>query len=188
MRASSSVRELWKNGLGTTLVIASDTREGDRESWSSWTWRLSIADVPTRGAFSIFSGIDRWIAHLDGEGLTLERDGALERVPSSGRALAFAGEASVVGVPEGDGVRDVNLMLRRGACAGELHLVRDGRASWSAPLVVVHAAGGAVAVEAPSDPSAARLESGETLVTEGEVSVTPLDGSCAVVCVIHSAD
>ena len=62
----------WKNGLGSTLELASDaTTPG-----GPWTWRFSLADVPSRAAFSHFPGINRHLAVLDGQGMTVDRDGA----------------------------------------------------------------------------------------------------------------
>lgn len=184
LAATSSRREPWKNGLGTTLVIASDATDAQGE----WTWRLSIADVPSRGGFSSFPEVDRHIARLEGAGLALARSGVSCVVPDVGCALAFRGEEAVVGVPQGDGVRDVNLMLRRACWRGEMQLVRDGSMGVFGACVVVHAAHGAVEVASASEPAVARLESGETLVTHGAVEVRPLQGACAVIATMRASD
>lgn len=119
--ASSSYRRVpWKNGLGSTLEIATDAAQPG----GAWTWRLSFAEVPARAPFSSFPGIDRHIAVLDGAGMTLERAGQRIRVPREGMAFAFAGEEPVIGEPAGNGVRDANLMLDRARWRGSLEIAR----------------------------------------------------------------
>ena len=99
----------WKNGLGSTLEIATDAEAPG----GAWTWRLSFAEVPARAPFSRFPGIDRHIAVLEGAGMTLEHAGRRIRVPREGTAYAFAGEDDILCEPDGPGVRDANLMLDR---------------------------------------------------------------------------
>ncbi len=179
---ATSKREPWKNGLGSTLVVASDAADAQ----SAWTWRLSIADVPSRAAFSNFPGVDRLIALLEGAGLAIERGGVVTDVPAAGCALAFHGEEGVVGLPRGVGVRDVNLMLRSDQWTGEMQLLREGTFRVDDECVVIHAAGGAVEVDCASEPTTARLECGETLVTHGSVEVRPLPNACAIVAAMRA--
>jgi len=102
---ASGRRVPWKNGRGTTLELATDaSAPGGR-----WTWRLSLADVPERAPFSLFAGVDRLLACLEGPGLFVERGGERLRVPDDGDALAFPGEDRVIGDPLGPGVRDAGL-------------------------------------------------------------------------------
>jgi hypothetical protein len=110
----------WKNGLGSTLEIATDAAEPG----GSWTWRLSLADVPIRAPFSAFPGIDRHLAVLDGAGMTLEHEAERIKVPREGRAFSFAGEDTIIGTPVGSGVRDTNLMLDRTKWTGSLEIQR----------------------------------------------------------------
>jgi environmental stress-induced protein Ves len=110
----------WKNGLGSTLELATNAAEPG----GPWTWRLSLADVPTRASFSAFPGVDRHLAVLDGAGMTLERAAERIEVPREGRAFSFAGEDAIVGTPVGSGVRDANLMLDRTKWTGSLEIQR----------------------------------------------------------------
>ena len=183
--ASTGKRELWKNGLGSTLVVASDATTVGGDDWS---WRLAIADIPSRCAFSNYVGIDRCIALLEGAGLAIERGDRRQDLPVVGSALAFAGEEEVVGDPTGDGVRDANLMLRRTHWRGEMQLVRSGAMPVDATLVVIHAANGAIEIASAHEPSIARIESGETLITHGAVEVRPLLGACAIICTMCPAN
>ena len=66
----------WRNGLGTTIeLLKQDLPDGD-----GFAWRLSMADVTTDGEFSNFSGYDRTLLLLDGNGLMLDCDGVRQRL------------------------------------------------------------------------------------------------------------
>lgn len=174
----------WKNGLGSTLEVASDAAAPG----GGWTWRLSIADVPSRAPFSAFPGIDRFIACLDGPGLILERGGARQSVPREGAAFAFPGEDDMTGEPAGPGVRDVNLMLRRDRWRGRMTLVRGRALAFEAPLVVVHSAGGSAPLRAETPEGRVTIEPGHTLIAGGRVGLTRAPGSAAAVCELHPID
>ncbi|MCE9619246.1 MAG: HutD family protein [Planctomycetes bacterium] len=176
--ASSSRRVAWKNGRGSTLEIASDAESAGGE----WTWRLSIAEVPERAAFSHFPGVDRLIGRLHGEGLTIERVGTPQVVPGAGAALAFAGEEDVVGVPTGAGVRDVNLMVQRDRWRGTMEVLREGSRVADGPVVLVHAAHGSAAINARQEPTLKVIHVGQTLVSHGFVEVAGAEGAVIVVC------
>ena len=177
---AASRRVPWKNGLGSTLEIATDAAAPGGE----WTWRLSIADVPSRARFSTFPGIDRCIACLAGPGLTLERAGARSLVPGEGEALPFAGEELVTGEPLGAGVRDVNLMLRRDRWRGRMTLARGRALELDAPLVLVHAPEDSPALRVGTEEGACELEPGGTLVGAGCVVISDAPGSVCVACAL----
>lgn len=123
-------RVAWKNGLGSTLELATDAPD--------WTWRLSIADVPAAAPFSNFPGVDRFLACLEGPGLKISRHGQTVLVPSEGEAIAFAGEEAVSGEPLGPGVRDINLMVRRDRWRGRMIVSRGGELTIEGDLVLVY--------------------------------------------------
>ena len=109
----------WANGLGTTAVI---DRSPDTDQW---LWRLSLAEVVSDGAFSTLPGIDRWIAIASGDGMILTIDGgATVRIMHHDAAYAFDGGATTECRLTDGPVRDLNLMLRRGAATGSLELHR----------------------------------------------------------------
>ena len=159
--ASDARRMPWKNGRGTTLELATDAPAGDP---SAWTWRLSIADVPERGPFSPFPGIDRWIACLAGDGLRLHRRDRVDEAPREGEALAFAGEDDVVGEPRGRGVRDLNLMLRRDGRRGRLRLMRGEGGRAGGTVAILHAFDATDALPVEVGTSTVLLAPGATLV------------------------
>ncbi|HEX4046254.1 MAG TPA: HutD family protein [Elusimicrobiota bacterium] len=176
---ADSIRVPWKNGLGSTLELATDAASPGGE----WTWRLTIADVPARAPFSIFPGIDRFIACLSGPGLALERAGARVLVPSEGEALAFAGEELVTGGPLGPGVRDANLMLVRGLWRGRMTLARDRALALDAEVVLVHAPEGSSSVRARCAEGDVELLPGGTLVASGRAGVS--GGSAVIACELY---
>ncbi len=175
---ASSRRTPWKNGLGATLELATDAAAPGGE----WTWRLSIADVPERAPFSAFPGIDRLIACLSGPGLTLERAGARQSVPCEGDALPFPGEEHVSGEPLGPGVRDINLMLRRGRWLGRMRITRGHALKLQAPLVIVHAPEGTATLRLGTLEGAVELLPGYTAVAGGLVTIPKTPGGLAVAC------
>lgn len=181
---AGSRRVPWKNGLASTLEVATDAAVPGGD----WTWRLSIADVPARAPFSTFPGIDRFIACLEGPGLSLERGGGVQAVPTEGAALPFPGEEIVIGEPLGPGVRDANLMLRRDRWRGRMTLVRGGKIVLEAPLIVVHAAEGSAALRAETPEGRVTLEPGHTLIAGGRVDLARAPGSVAAACELHPID
>lgn len=168
----------WKNGLGSTLELASDAAVPGGD----WTWRLSIADVPAAAPFSEFPGVDRLLACLEGPGLRVDRAGASILVPAEGEALPFAGEDVVRGKPLGPGVRDVNLMVRRERWRGSMTVARGRSFSVEGSVVLVHAPGFATALRVEAEGRAMELAPGSTLLASGTVA----GHGTAVVCVLSS--
>jgi environmental stress-induced protein Ves len=174
----------WKNGLGSTLEIATDAAEPG----GPWTWRLSFADVPSRAPFSAFPGVDRHLAVLDGAGLTLERGDARIAVPREGLAFTFAGEDEIIGVPTGSGVRDANLMLDRTRWRGTLELMRLAairELDIDAGLSLIHLASGGESAECSFEDESLRLDADSTLLCPGRVRIRAARGTL-VIARIHA--
>lgn len=102
----------WKNGLGITReVISRSSSDGS----GGFDWRISLANVGASGPFSVFAGIDRTIAVLQGDGMQLTVDGRrqppllVESMP-----FAFSGEAEVQADCLGGETLDLNMMSLRG--------------------------------------------------------------------------
>ena len=169
----------WKNGLGSTLEIATDAAGAG----APWTWRLSFADVPSRAPFSSFPGIDRHIAVLDGARLMLERGAERIEVPREGRAFAFAGEDVIGGEPIGVGVRDANLMVDRRRWMGSLEIIRIGAqrtVAIDSDLALIHLHGPAQSVEFRIGGESSALEADSTLVCGETVLVTAAEATLVV--------
>ncbi|MFM7259972.1 MAG: HutD family protein [bacterium] len=169
----------WKNGLGSTLEIATDAAEAG----APWTWRLSFADVPERATFSNFPGIDRHIGVLDGAGLTLARGDERITVPRDGTAFAFAGEDAIVGEPLGPAVRDANLMLDRRLWSGTLEILRIGsqrEISINSDVALIHVHGAAQSAEFRTEGESSPLGANSTLVCGGTVLMTAAEATLVV--------
>ena len=104
--AGDFLRQPWKNGGGVTTQLALH-EEGGR-----WLWRLSLAEVVRSGPFSDFSGYERTIMLLEGEGMELRIDespGVDLRTPY--RPFVFDGAARTACRLLGGPVKDLNLMV-----------------------------------------------------------------------------
>ena len=102
----------WKNGGGITTEIAISP-EG--ASLDSFDWRISLADVESDGAFSLFADCERTLGVLQGEGLDLDfGKGRVERLDQHSPPFRFAADVPVTGRLHMGPIRDLNVMTRRG--------------------------------------------------------------------------
>jgi environmental stress-induced protein Ves len=109
----------WKNGGGITTEIWVSPEDSGLAG-APFDWRVSIADVATDGPFSKFTGYDRHIMLLDGQGMRLETEehGNIDLRPY--RPAAFSGDWTVTGKLVAGPVRDFNLMVARRFGRGSL--------------------------------------------------------------------
>ncbi|MBB3226171.1 hypothetical protein FHW69_000761 [Luteibacter sp. Sphag1AF] len=127
IRAESLVSVPWKNGGGTTRVIATDRENATLDDFH---WRVSIAQVDTASPFSVFPGIDRTIVLLNGAGFHMTLDGKERHALTTPyEPFEFAGESRVDIELAGGPTQDFNLMTRRphargfvAVCAGNVTL------------------------------------------------------------------
>lgn len=107
----------WKNSRGaTTEIIASPP------GMQTFDWRVSIATVNEDGPFSQFSGYDRNIMVLSGNGMSLEINGDRQVDLPTSQPFAFSGDATTTARLIDGPVIDFNLMVRRGYGAGSLRI------------------------------------------------------------------
>ena len=106
LRARDYPRMPWKNGGGFTEEITRDAGDG----LDGFGWRLSIADIEASGGFSSFSGYQRIISVLQGDGMRLSVDGRASRALLPFDAFAFSGESQVSCTLLGGAIRDFNLI------------------------------------------------------------------------------
>ncbi len=119
------VPQPWKNGGGVTREVAAWPTGA---SFADFAWRVSIADVAQDGPFSAFDGIDRQITLWEGEGVhLLSDDGSIDhRLVECGAPFAFDGGTPLQATLRAGGIRDINVMTRRGrACATVTPLRRE---------------------------------------------------------------
>ena len=117
LRAAQRAAVPWKNGGGLTREVAVHPSGSD---FSSFDWRVSIAEIAAPGPFSVFPEIDRRMVVLSGR-LTLAIDGAAPlTLTAESPAVAVAGDVAAFAEPHGGPVVDLNVMTRRGRCIAEL--------------------------------------------------------------------
>jgi uncharacterized protein len=110
-RAAERCSTPWKNGGGRTFEVASFP-EGS--TLDTLDWRISLAEVRLAGAFSLFPGIDRKFALLDGRlSLFVSGRDIIELSPGS-EVVAFPGDIPTSAQPLSPRVTDFNVMTRRG--------------------------------------------------------------------------
>lgn len=106
----------WKNGGGVTTEICVSPVAG------AFDWRVSIATVNADGAFSSFTGYERHIMALAGEGMVLDIEGRGKFILEPLKPFSFSGDAQVHGSLLQGAVRDLNLMVRRDFGSGTLRV------------------------------------------------------------------
>ena len=106
----------WRNGGGETREI---TRWPGGQS--DFEWRASIATIAANGPFSQFTGIDRSITLLSGEGVHLHSEQGVDHpLTQVGVPYAFAGEVPITATLVGGVTTDFNIMTRRDSCSARV--------------------------------------------------------------------
>ena len=102
----------WKNGGGTTTEVAAFPPGASLENFG---WRVSIAQVALGGPFSLFPGVDRTLALLEGRmALTIAGRGIVE-LSADAPPIAFPGDVATEAALVASPVTDLNVMTRRSA-------------------------------------------------------------------------
>lgn len=158
-------RVRWKNGAGWTREIHAEPGA------DGWDWRLSIAEIETASAFSIFPGVERELVLIAGNGLHLRfDDGETQTLLPPCQRLRFAGERGLVGEPVDGRTDDFNLMWRRDVVdaqlwhrplAGAMMLFVDPETSW-----VVHLLAGRARFD--GDAALPPMATGDTALLHGQ--------------------
>ncbi|HZX26544.1 MAG TPA: HutD family protein [Telluria sp.] len=109
----------WKNGGGSTTEIA--IAPGGA-SFHDFDWRVSLATIGHDGPFSVFEGIDRTLALVEGRGVLLDIDGGKRKavLDEASPVFEFAGEHGVEALLVDGPTRDFNVMTRRDVCDHQL--------------------------------------------------------------------
>jgi hypothetical protein len=102
----------WKNGGGETIEIAIAPAGATLDQFE---WRISMAHVGESGPFSIFPGIDRTLAVIEGDGIVLHQAGRGDvRLDTGSAPYAFPADLAVGATLVGGAIDDLNVMTRRG--------------------------------------------------------------------------
>ncbi|PKI16489.1 HutD/Ves family protein [Colwellia sp. 12G3] len=107
----------WKNGLGHTTELAIS----DGGSLDDFEWRLSIASVDNDGDFSNFSGYQRNLVLIAGNGLNLDhRNGDVDKLTHLLDIARFDGASKTHGALVNGGIKDFNVMTNQNAFTPEV--------------------------------------------------------------------
>jgi environmental stress-induced protein Ves len=174
----------WKNGGGWTTELArSSIAEG-----ADFSWRISIADIETDGAFSAFPQCDRLIALLDGNGMRLDFDAAASVLLDRRlRFVSFSGDWTTHGTLLDGPVRDFNVIARRDLfriealhrpLLGPMLFTSEPQTTW-----LIYLAAGDAQIRGGS--ASLEISTGESVLLEpnGSAERIVLDGGGAVVLV-----
>lgn len=133
LRAADRVPVPWKNGGGVTREVAAFP-EG--AGFDDFLWRVSMAEVRADGPFSVFAGVDRVLAVLEGR-LRLEVEGRppVEIGPDS-PPVVFPGDAPTHGAVLAGPVLDLNVMTRRGQARAHVRRLDGGTVPAGVHLLV----------------------------------------------------
>jgi environmental stress-induced protein Ves len=112
IRAADYRRMRWKNGGGETIEIAVSPPDS---SLDDFHWRVSMAHVASAGPFSHFTGVDRSLAVIAGDGIVLRLGGRGEvKLTHAAAPFAFPGDLPVDAKLVGGPIDDLNVMSRHG--------------------------------------------------------------------------
>jgi environmental stress-induced protein Ves len=102
----------WKNGLGHTIELA--INKGG--NLNNFDWRLSIASVIFDGEFSNFSGYQRNLVLIEGDGLTLDhQNGKIDELNRVLDIAKFDGGCKTFGSLSNGSIKDFNIITKIGA-------------------------------------------------------------------------
>jgi len=107
----------WKNGNGSTRELRLEKLESD----DSFAWRLSMAPVIADGLFSDFSGYDRKLVLVEGNGMTLRHgNGQIDNLNNCFDIACFDGSWRTEAQLHQGEILDFNVMTRQGVCTSQV--------------------------------------------------------------------
>lgn len=97
----------WKNGKGETTELAINKGA----SLTQFDWRISIASVVENGVFSDFSGYQRNLVLIEGNGIELCHDQVkTDKLTTLLEYATFNGASSTVGYLPHEAIKDFNII------------------------------------------------------------------------------
>lgn len=120
----------WKNGGGSTTEIAIAPVGATLDKFD---WRISLATISASGPFSVFPGVDRTLALVDGAGVVLDiADEGRFVLGEDDPIVEFAGESQVMATLTLGPTTDFNVMTDRARCHHRLgRRVLSGRSEFA---------------------------------------------------------
>ena len=142
----------WRNGLGHTIELLA----GYLPKSTDFAWRLSMADVVSDGRFSDFSGYDRTLLLLQGEGITLNHgNGQCDRLVDPLQAARFDGAAETGARLHAGPIKDFNVMAKRDYCLAKVDSLIgtvDAEIPIDGDILLVYAVDDAISIKPGSWP------------------------------------
>ncbi|MDO5606561.1 MAG: HutD family protein [Paracoccus sp. (in: a-proteobacteria)] len=130
-RAADRRFSAWKNGGGETAEILCHPAGA---SFDDFQWRISTARVVTSGPFSVFPGVDRVLAVIEGGAMTLRLPGGETVLRAGSDPFSFPGDLPCGAELDGEPLLDLNVMVRR-PLAARVSRVKDDRLTVRHPCV-----------------------------------------------------
>ncbi|MDG0802513.1 HutD family protein [Pectobacterium polaris] len=124
----------WKNGLGVTQEVYR------YPATEQYDWRVSVATIRDAGPFSRFTGYQRNISVLEGEGMFLTIDGERSVLIPAFQPTDFNGDSDVFCDVVGGPLLDFNVIYDAKTTQASVHWVNSGE--WSlkqGPLLLFNA-------------------------------------------------
>lgn len=206
LRASELAPRPWKNGAGTTRVIAQ--RPSAQAKQDRFGWYVAIADIDRNGPFSPYPGMTRHLVALEGQPISLHCRGASQgvelthRIDAESAPFAFQGDwetdCTLLAAPPGksDGyARVLNVIAQRDRVSVRIDVLElpgttpvEKAAGETLVLVVANGSVNAMGAGANVQPALARHDA--ILVEDpryASISLSPRGFAAARVIAIHIA-
>lgn len=174
----------WKNGGGETTEIAVSP---DGAALDTFDWRVSMAKVGSNGPFSLFPGIDRTLAVLDGNGIRLRVAGLGQRdLTPTDAPFAFPADVEA-GADLIDGpIVDLNVMSRRDVVRHRLTRVavdtpRRFEMISDSALLLIQGGGSSISAPNVSDSATPFGDGDSILMTKDDPFVVVTPGSALTI-------
>jgi environmental stress-induced protein Ves len=174
LRAADHKRMPWKNGGGMTTEIAVFR---ETAGLSDFDWRVSMARVEADGPFSIFPGVDRTLAILDGGGILLDVQGSAPvRLTRESEPHAFPADLPTAARLIDGAVTDLNVMSRRGSMGHSIRAISSRSASPAGNARLVFCATGSLRIEAGDESTLLAIHDALLLDDQEAAVIAPEDG------------
>lgn len=110
----------WKNGKGmTTELFVRNCTDSEK-----YIYRLSTAGVTENGQFSDFSGYDRILIMLKGNGINLKHsDGKYSSILTTSDIAEFSGDVQTSAELVNGPIKDFNVMTLRERCSSRVKVI-----------------------------------------------------------------
>lgn len=150
----------WKNGGGSTSEIFRYPKNQD-----AWQWRISVAEVASDGAFSLFPGCQRSLTLLSGAGMQLHFEDRTVALMPPHASLYFSGEQKISAELVDGATTDFNVIwqskthqvtVERRAMLGTLWFIPEENVSWFLYFISGH---GTI----KSEPNSPEIQTGDSI-------------------------